>query len=139
MVIDASALIAILLGEPPARALAQAIAADPVRLLCTVSALETHIVITAKKGEPGARQLDLLVHRARIEPVAQSVDQLDLARKGWEAYGKGRHPASLNLGDCCAYALAKHAGQPLLFVGANFSKTDVARVGWHLSGLEGCG
>ena len=125
MVIDTSALIAILLGEPQADTLARAIANDPKRMLSAFSALETFIVITAKKGESGGRELDLLLHRCQVETIALNADQSELARKGWLAYGKGRHPAGLNVGDCCAYALAKYAGEPILFVGEDFARTDL--------------
>ena len=125
MVIDTSALIAILIGEPDAEIFASAIAADPKRLISVFTALETSIVIEAKKGESGGRELDLLIHRARIEIIALNPEQLELARSAWRDYGKGRHPAGLNIGDCCSYALAKHAQEPLLFKGADFAKTDI--------------
>ena len=125
MVIDTSALIAILLGEPQTEALARAIAKDPKRLLSAFSTVEAHIVITAKKGESGGRELDLLLYRCQIETVAFNADQAELARKGWLTYGKGRHPAALNIGDCCSYALAKYAGEPILFVGNDFQQTDL--------------
>ena len=130
MVIDTSALIAILLGEPQTEALARAIAGDPRRLLSTFSALEAYIVVVAKKGEAGGRELDLMLHRAQIQTVALNEAQLELARKGWLLYGKGRHPAGLNIGDCCSYALARHSGEPLLFVGDDFSRTDVTLVNY---------
>jgi ribonuclease VapC len=125
MVIDTSALIAILMGEPDAEVFASAIAADPKRLISVFTALETSIVIEAKKGESGGRELDLLIHRAQIEIIALNPEQLEFARSAWRDYGKGRHPAGLNIGDCCSYALAKHAQEPLLFKGADFAKTDI--------------
>ena len=125
MVIDTSALIAILLGEPEADALARAVAKEPKRMLSALSALETYIVITAKKGESGGRELDLLLHRCQVETIGLNADQSEVARKGWLAYGKGRHPAGLNIGDCCSYALAKYSNEPLLFVGQDFGQTDV--------------
>ena len=128
MVIDTSALVAILLGAPGTEGLARAIADDPRRLLSAVAALEAFIVITAKKGEAGSRELDLLLHRSRIETVAMDSAQTDVARKAWLLYGKGRHPAGLDIGDCCTYALAKHSGEPLLFVGDGFGKTDLRLV-----------
>jgi ribonuclease VapC len=128
MVIDTSALIAILLGEPDSETLAGAIAADPKRLVSTFTALEASIVIEAKKGEPGGRELDLLIHRAQIEIIALNPEQLELARSAWREYGKGRHPAGLNIGDCCSYALAKYAQEPLLFKGDDFSRTDIPAV-----------
>lgn len=128
MVIDTSALIAILLGEPDAKAFAMAIAADPKRLLSAFSALEVGIVIEAKKGEPGGRELDLLLHRSQIEIVAMNPEQAELARIAWRTFGKGRHPAGLNIGDCCSYALSKSSDEPLLFKGNDFSKTDLKTV-----------
>ena len=128
MVIDTSALIAILLGEPDAEAFAMAIATDPKRLLSAFSALEVGIVIEAKKGEPGGRELDLLLHRSQIEIVAMNPEQAELARIAWRTFGKGRHPAGLNIGDCCSYALSKSSDEPLLFKGNDFSKTDLKTV-----------
>ena len=128
MVIDTSALIAILLGEPEAALFAQAISSDSKRLVSVFNLLETAIVIEAKKGESGGRELDLLVHHAHIEPVQLNPDHLELARFAWRKYGKGNHPAGLNIGDCCAYALAKYSGEPLLFKGDDFSQTDIIPV-----------
>jgi ribonuclease VapC len=125
MVLDTSALMAILLGEPEARTLSEAIAGDPKRLLSAFSALETAIVIEAKRGEAGSRELDLLIHKAKIEIVPLNAEQSELARKAWRFYGKGHHAAGLNIGDCCSYALSKYSGEPLLFKGEDFSRTDV--------------
>jgi len=125
MVIDTSALIAILLGEPDAEAFAVAIADDPKKLISAFSALEVSIVIEAKKGEAGGRELDLLLHRSQIEIVAMDSEQAELARIAWRTFGKGRHPAGLNIGDCCSYALTKSSNEPLLFKGDDFSKTDL--------------
>ncbi len=128
MVIDTSALVTILLGEPDAESFARAIAADPKRLISAFTALETSIVIEAKKGESGGRELDLLIHRAQIEIIALNPEQLELARSAWRDYGKGWHPVGLNIGDCCSYALAKYAQEPLLFKGDDFAKTDIPSV-----------
>ncbi len=128
MVIDTSALVAILLGEPEALAFAEAIAKDPKRLVSVFSLLETGIVIEAKKGDVGGRELDLLIHLANIEVVAMDPGQVDIARSAWRSFGKGRHPAGFNIGDCCAYALSKYSGEPLLFKGDDFSKADVSVV-----------
>ena len=130
MVIDTSALIAILLGESPSEALARTIAADPRRLLSAFSVVESYMVITAKKGEAGGRELDLLLHRCQIETVPLNAAQAELARKGWLSYGKGRHPAGLNIGDCCSYGLAKYSGEPILFVGDDFQHTDLQVVAY---------
>ena len=128
MVIDTSALIAILLGEQDAEALARAIARDPKRLISAFTGLETAIVIEAKKGEAGGRELDLLLHHAVIEIVSMNPDQCQIARLAWRTYGKGRHTAGLNIGDCCSYALARYSGEPLLFKGDDFAKTDIQSV-----------
>jgi len=125
MVIDSSALIAVLLGEPEAKVFSEAMANAPKRLVSAFSALETSIVVESKKGEPGGRELDLLLHKARIEMVPINEEQFELARRAWRDFGKGRHPAGLNIGDCCSYALSKYSGEPLLFKGEDFSKTDV--------------
>jgi ribonuclease VapC len=128
MVIDTSALIAILFGEPEALSFTRAVAKEPRKLISAFNALETGIVVEAKKGEAGGRELDLLLHRAQIEIVAMNADQAELARTAWRKYGKGNHPAGLNIGDCCAYALAKYSGEPLLFKGNDFSQTDIRPV-----------
>jgi len=128
MVIDTSALVAVLLGEPEARAFAKVMAADPRRLLSAFTAFEAAAVMEARKGESGGRELDLLVYKVGMDIVPMDIGQAELARDAWRRYGKGRHPAGLNLGDCCAYALSKFTGEPLLFKGDDFPKTDVHRV-----------
>lgn len=128
MVIDTSAIIAILLGEPECNVLAKAIASDSKRLLSTFTALESGIVIEAKKGEAGGRELDILLHRAQMEIVGMNPEQVEIARNAWRKFGKGRHSAGLNLGDCCSYALSKYSGEPILFIGEDFSKTDLSLV-----------
>jgi ribonuclease VapC len=128
MIIDSSAIIAILLGEPENEQLANAIASDPKRLVCAVTALECSIVIQAKKGDAGTRELDLLLHQAQIQTVEMNNDQVSLAREAYNKYGKGQHPAGLNLGDCCSYALSAYLGEPLLYKGNDFSQTDIIKV-----------
>ncbi len=130
MVLDTSALIAILLGEPEAELFALAIAEAHKRIVSAFTALETGIVIEAKKGDLGGREFDLLIHRAKIEIVPLTIEQLEIARSAWRKYGKGKHPAGLNIGDCCSYALAKCAGEPLLYKGDDFSQTDIETVHW---------
>jgi ribonuclease VapC len=125
MVIDTSALVAILFDEPDAEHFEIAIESDPTRLMSTASVLEASIVVEARLGEAGGRELDLLAHKARIEVVAVTVEQLEVARHAFRTYGKGRHPAGLNYGDCFAYALSKTSGEPLLFKGNDFNQTDV--------------
>lgn len=128
MVIDSSALIAVLLNEENAARFATAIETSPQRLLSAANLLEASIVIESRKGEIGGRELDLLLYRAAIEIVAVDHDQAEIARAAWRRFGKGRHPAALNYGDCFAYALAKVRGQELLFQGEDFSQTDIACV-----------
>ena len=125
MVIDTSALIAILFGEPEALSYTRVLARETLKLISSFNALETEIVVEARKGEAGGREFDLLMHRAQIEIVAMNADQAELARAAWRKYGKGNHPAGLDIGDCCAYALAKYSGEPLLFKGDDFSQTDI--------------
>jgi ribonuclease VapC len=128
MVIDTSAVLAILFDEPEADDIEMAIDADPVRLMSAASYLETAIVVESRLGEPGGRELDLLLHKAGIEIVAVTAEQADAARDAWRRFGKGRHLAGLNFGDCCSYALASVSGEPLLFKGDDFGKTDIQRV-----------
>lgn len=130
MVIDTSALLAVLLAEPEAEAFSRAISADPRRLVSAMSALEAAIVVTGRKGPAGAREIDLLLHTAGMVVVSLDADQVLLARAAYQKFGKGRHPAGLNLGDCCTYALARSTGEPLLFKGNDFSKVDLRLVSW---------
>ena len=125
MVLDTSALVAILTGETMAPRLEAALAADPVRLVSAASVLEATIVIESRLGDAGGRELDLLLHVLAVEVVAVDADQADIARTAWRVFGKGRHAAALNFGDCFAYALARISGEPLLFTGADFGRTDV--------------
>lgn len=127
MVIDSSALLAILCDEPEAPAFEAAIAADPVRLLSASSFLETAMVVETRFGEAGGRELDLLIHKAQVEIVAVTAEQAELARHAFRAFGKGRHPAGLNYGDLFAYALSHVSGEPLLYKGQDFAKTDIVR------------
>ncbi|MCM2313274.1 MAG: type II toxin-antitoxin system VapC family toxin [Steroidobacteraceae bacterium] len=125
MVIDSSAILAVLLDEPEARALIEAIDRDPTRLMSVASLVECSIVLTARFGADGVRNLDLFVARAGVNLVAVDVDQAYVARQASRNYGKGRHAASLNFGDCFSYALSRTSAEPLLFKGADFALTDV--------------
>jgi len=125
MVIDTSVVLAILFGEPEAKTFAHTIAGDPKRLISAFSVLESGVVLMARKGEAATRELDLLLHTAGITIVAFDADQASLARSAYERWGKGRHPAGLNLGDCCSYALAQTSGEPILFKGNDFTRTDI--------------
>jgi ribonuclease VapC len=125
MVIDSSVLVAILLGEDEAARFAEAIEAASPRLLSAASLLDASIVIETRKGVAAAQELDLLVYRAGLEIVPVDQEQAEIAREAWRRFGKGRHPAGLNYGDCFTYALAKAKGAPLLFKGEDFSRTDL--------------
>lgn len=125
MVIDTSALVAMLTDEPDAELFEARVADDPVRTMSTASYLATAIVIESRFGESGGRELDLWLHRASVSLVAVDADQAEVARAAYRRYGKGRHRAGLNYGDCFSYALAKVSGQPLLFKGDDFGYTDV--------------
>lgn len=128
MVIDTSAVLAILQNEPVAPALEAAIEEDPVRLMAAPSALEAAIVIEARYGESGGRELDLLLHKAGVELVSFDGDQMELARRAYRRFGKGHHEAGLNFGDCFSYALARRTGEALLYVGDDFGRTDIETV-----------
>ena len=128
MVIDTSALIAILLQEQDAVRLAEAIEAGSPLLLSAASLFEASMVIESRKGEAGGRELDLLIYRSGIEVLAVDQDQAETARQAWRRFGKGRHPAALNYGDCFSYALAKSRRLPLLFRGNDFVRTDIEAV-----------
>ena len=126
MVLDTSAVLAILFDEPDAARIEAAIEGDPVRLMSAGSALEAGIVVEARLGEAGGRELDLLLYKARVDIVPFDADQMELARNAYRRYGKGRHSANLNFGDCFSYALSRSSGEPLLFSGDDFRKIDLA-------------
>jgi ribonuclease VapC len=129
MVIETSALVAMLTDEPDAQRFEAAVEADPVRLMSTASYLEAAIVIEQRFGEPGGRELDLWLHRAGVDLVSVDAEQAEVARSAYRRFGKGRNRAGLNYGDCFAYALAKVSGEPLLYKGDDFANTDIGAVG----------
>lgn len=126
MVIDTSALLAILWDEPERRSFIEKIEAADARLLSAASLVETSIVIEARHGAEGVKLLDLFLDRAGIEIAPVDDEQAREARLAFSRYGKGRHAAGLNFGDCFAYALAITSGEPLLFKGRDFAATDIA-------------
>ena len=128
MVLDSSAVLAVLFDEPQRRAFTRSIERDPRRLMSAGNVLESALVAEARRGEPAGRELDLLLHRAEVDVIAVDAEQVQLARSAWRRYGKGRHPAALNFGDCFAYALAAASGEPLLFTGEDFGRTDIQAV-----------
>jgi ribonuclease VapC len=126
LIVDSSALLAILLSEPEEGRLSAAILADPAPLVSAVTLLETSMVFEARVGPRGAIELDSFIAHFDIQPVPFTPEHAGIARDAFRRYGKGRHPAGLNFGDCMAYALAKASGEPLLFKGEDFSRTDIA-------------
>jgi ribonuclease VapC len=128
MVLDTSALLALLLDEPEAEDFRAAVEDDTTRLVSAATLLETALVIEARKGEPGGRELDALIQKADVVVVPVDAEHVSEARRAYRRFGKGRHAAGLNFGDVFAYALARTAGEPLLFKGEDFTKTDIRRV-----------
>ena len=128
MVIDTSALLAILFGEPQRQAFNERIARMKCRLMSAASYLEAAIIIDDRFGYEGARDLRLFMVEAGIEVVPVTLEQGEVAREAYRSYGRGNHPARLNFGACFAYALAKLTGEPLLFKGDDFSQTDIVVV-----------
>jgi ribonuclease VapC len=126
MVIDSSALLAIVLGEPERRRFIEAITAADVRLVAASTMFEASMVALSRT-ETRLRDLRNFCARGELETVPFGPEHLDLAIDAFRRYGKGRHPASLNFGDCFSYALAKATGEPLLFKGDDFSQTDIKR------------
>jgi ribonuclease VapC len=127
MIIDASVLIAILRGEPEARIFAKAIAGTNIRRVSAVNYVEAAAVIDASRNPVASRRFDDLFREAEliIETVTEA--QARIAREAYRDFGKGSgHPAGLNFGDCFAYALAKATGEPILFKGDDFSRTDLS-------------
>ena len=125
MVVDSSALVAILFGEAEADRFVDAIAEAEPRLISAANLLEAAIVVDNQLGFAAGRQLDRFVEQARIEIEPVTEEQVRIARQAYVDYGRGNHPAGLNFGDCFAYALAKAAGEPLLFKGEDFARTDI--------------
>lgn len=125
MIVDASALIAILFKEPEARSLIEAIGRADSVLIAAPTLVEATQVSEGRVGPAMREELDDLLLTMKPDIVPFTAELAQVARDGWRRYGKGRHPAGLNLGDCFAYALAKSRGEPLLFKGDNFSKTDI--------------
>jgi ribonuclease VapC len=125
MVIDTSALLAIFLAEPERKQFLDSILQSATRFISAANSLETGIVLEAKRGEAAGREFDLFLVRADLQIVPVDAEQVEIARSAWRRYGKGRHAASLNFGDCFAYALAKQSGEPLLTKGNDFSRTDI--------------
>lgn len=125
MIVDSSALLAVALHEPEAKAYADAIAAAAQPRMSVANWFESFMVVEGRGDDVAPGQLEAILKRFDISLVPVSVAQGSAARDAWRRFGRGRHPARLNYGDCFAYALAKTEGEPLLFKGGDFSQTDI--------------
>ena len=125
MILDTSALAAVFFGEPEAARYTQIIHDAERCIISAANFLELSIVIEAQIGAEAVRQSDMFFRRARIAIEPFTVEQAHIARQAFHDFGKGRHEAGLNFGDCFAYALARTTGEPVLFKGNDFSKTDI--------------
>ena len=125
MIVDSSAILAIVFAEPDAAVFAKAMSEADARKISAATFVDVAVVVEAQTQDRGSRQLDAFLRRAGfvIEPVTE--EQAHLARQAYSDFGKGRHPAGLNFGDCFSYALAKASREALLFKGGDFSKTDI--------------
>ncbi len=128
MVVDSSAIAAVLFDESDNDPYIEALASRERKFMSAVNRLEAGIVVESRKGETGASALASLMANAEIEVLPFDASQAEVALSAWRRYGKGKHPAGLNLGDCAAYALAITLDQRLLFKGDDFTKTDCSKV-----------
>jgi ribonuclease VapC len=128
MIVDTSALLAVLFGEKDAEVYARAISEADVCRISAATFVEVSVVVESQTGDAGSRHWDSFFRTAGIsmEPVTE--EQAHAARQAWSDFGKGRHPAGLNFGDCFSYALSKVSGEPLLFKGQDFRKTGIPAV-----------
>ena len=126
MVLDASAVIAILLHEPKENSLKMRIGQAPTLHIGAPSVLEAMLVMGGRKGEAGIAEVREFVKGLAIQVVPFTEAHTRAAEDAFMRYGKGRNPAGLNFGDCMAYAVAKLANAPLLFVGNDFTRTDIS-------------
>lgn len=126
MIVDSSALVALLLNEPESAAIAAELTRSSANRISAGSYLETSVVIDGRRSPAASRGFDALLalHSIAVEPV--TAEQAVIARQAYRDYGRGSgHPARLNFGDCFAYALAKEFAEPLLYVGDDFGHTDI--------------
>jgi ribonuclease VapC len=128
IIVDSSALLAILFEEPECAAIEDALLESSERRISAFSLLEAGTVVLCRRGPGGQASFDALWQQYFLEVAALSSRQVELARAAYARFGKGRHPARLNLGDCCSYALAKATGLPLLCKGDDFPQTDLPLV-----------
>jgi ribonuclease VapC len=126
VIVDSSAILAILLEEPEGNLLDVAILKRDDPRMSAAGLLEASMILQSRRGADSVRDLDLLIARFKIQIVPFTESQARIARRAFERYRKGRHPAQLNFGDCMSYALAKETGEELLFKGTDFGQTDIA-------------
>ncbi len=125
MIVDTSAIIAILFDEADADLYDRAIVADPVCRMSVANFLEATIVLEGREGSGAGPVFDAYLEEASIELVPVTIEQARAARRAWRRFGRGNHPAALNLGDCFSYALAEATGEPLLYKGEDFARTGI--------------
>lgn len=125
MVVDSSALLAIFLFEPERDRFMDVILQAETGSISAATVLETGIALESRRGETAGREFDVFLTQANLEVIPVDGEQVEIARMAWRKYGKGRHPAALNFGDCFAYALAKVLDEPLLAKGTDFARTDI--------------
>lgn len=125
MTVDTSAVASVLFGEPDAEKFMLALASSERKFMSSFTYLESAMVVEARKGPAGSRALAELLAASGVEQIAFDSSFAEVALDAWRRYGKGRHPAGLNIGDCASYALARVSNQPLLFKGGDFPLTDV--------------
>lgn len=127
LVLDSSAIVAILQREPHAETLVATLEHYDVRRIASATLLETCMVLFSRYGDAGEREVDTFVHRTGTQVIPVTQEHVDVARAAYRRFGKGQHAAALNYGDCFSYALAKLLGEPLLYIGNDFAHTDVER------------
>ena len=125
MIVDTSAVLAVLFDEPDAEHYVRALAGASRCRMSVVSFLEAAIVLESRAGAAAGPDLDLLLERAPIELEPVTLEHAHAARRAWQRFGRGNHRAALNFGDCFAYALAEATREPLLFKGQDFALTDI--------------
>ncbi len=125
MIVDTSALVAIAAGEPEAHRMMVAMNSATNRWIGSITVVELHMVMTRIWGPASGGAVERLLAELHVKSIPFGSKHASVARAAFDRFGKGRHAASLNLGDCCAYAIAMVAGLPLLFKGEDFSRTDV--------------
>jgi ribonuclease VapC len=130
MILDTSALAALVFQEPEAERIARAIASATARRMSCVNWLETMVVVQARRGPEQVVETMALLADMQVEMLPFDERHMRLAQTAWQRFGKGRHPARLNILDCCAYAASMSVGEPLLYVGDDFARTDIVRAPW---------